>query len=245
MSGGGEKAAPTSGSQMTLQLSHPEQAMLLRSSVCPCVTWGRRSVWVLSPWSFVRQVCVALGCFPMHLQECGITQCVLLHFTQGLPHDLSVSHAGSKPGGLCLKGVLLNRVFRVKDEASLAPERVFLWPHKSVPSGAAQAGVVITVTAPSCHLMMKSAWHFVVGFPLSFVLKTPDLFFKNKNPPWVSSSPEMTSPSFGVLFLLSVQCSPDSLHLHAGVPLHQICSNALQLFPYCKIRQFDEKGTFR
>ena len=35
--------------------------------------------------------------FPVHLQGCGITHCVLLRFTQGLPHDLSVSHAGSKP----------------------------------------------------------------------------------------------------------------------------------------------------
>lgn len=47
-----------------VQLSQPEQAMLIRSLVCLCVAWRRRAVWALSPWSFVRQVYVALGCFP-------------------------------------------------------------------------------------------------------------------------------------------------------------------------------------
>lgn len=127
--------------------------------------------------------------------------------------------------GLCLKGVLLNGVLRVKDEASLAPERVFLWPHKlcslrSHPGWSFR--VVITVAASSCHLMMKSAWHFVVGFPLSFALKTPDLFFKNKNPPWVFQLPQ----KWQALHLESFLYSQFNAHLTACI--------CMQVFHYTK-----------
>lgn len=129
------------------------------------------------------------------------------------------------PGTLCLKGVLLNGVLRVKDEAFLAPERVFLWPHKlcslrSHPGWSFR--VVITVTASSCRLVMKSAWHFVVGFPLSFVLKKLDLFFKNKNPPWVFQLPQ----KWQGLHLESFLYSQFDAHLTACI--------CMQVFHYTK-----------
>lgn len=93
MSGGGEKAAPTSGSLMTLcncsslsrprWLDHQFALVLLEEGDLfeLCLRGALRDRCVL-PWD----------AFPVHLQGWGIT-CVLLR----LPHDLSVSHAGSKP----------------------------------------------------------------------------------------------------------------------------------------------------